>query len=336
ALCAALLHDLGHGPFSHLFENVFETDHEQFTINIILGDTSVNKVLQRVGSDFPEKVASVIDQTYENKLVISMISSQIDADRMDYLLRDAYYTGVSYGHFDMERILRVMRPTKDQLVIKSTGMHAVEDYIMSRYQMYWQVYFHPVTRSADVILLKIFERVKELYENQYTFQFEPTLLLPFFADDIQTEDYLRLDDSVIYYYFQRWQGEDDDILSDLCDRFINRRLFKYIEYDPDTESGKLEKLKQLFIRANIDPSYYLTIDSSKDLPYDVYRSGRVPIYLQMQSGEEKELSTHSVIVESITGKTRKDHKLYYPREKIKKIKDTALQEQICELLNFRP
>src|SRR5699024_5072406 len=83
----------------------------------------------------------VIAKTYTDKLVVSLISSQIDADRMDYLQRDAYYTGVSYGHFDMERILRVMRPIDDQVVIKSTGMHAVEDYIMSRYQMYWQVYF---------------------------------------------------------------------------------------------------------------------------------------------------------------------------------------------------
>src|SRR5699024_6197688 len=124
---------------------------EHFTREIILGDTKVNQVLEQVEAGFAEKVAAVIGKTYHDKLVICLISSQIDADRMDYLQRDAYYTGVSYGHFDMERILRVMRPTKDQVVIKSTGMHAVEDYIMSRYQMYWQVYFHPVTRSAEVI-----------------------------------------------------------------------------------------------------------------------------------------------------------------------------------------
>src|SRR5699024_4811550 len=145
-LCAALLHDLGHGPFSHSFEKVFHLDHERFTKKIILGDTEVNRVLRRVEDGFAERVARVIDKTYEDQLVVSVISSQIDADRMDYLLRDAYYTGVSYGQFDMERILRVMRPTQEQIVIKSTGMHAVEDYILSRYQMYWQVYFHPVIR----------------------------------------------------------------------------------------------------------------------------------------------------------------------------------------------
>jgi uncharacterized protein len=123
-LCAALLHDLGHGPYSHAFENVFDLDHEKFTQAIILGDTEVNTVLRRVSSDFPQKIADVIGKTYPDKLVVSLISSQIDADRMDYLQRDAYFTGVSYGHFDMERILRVMRPSEDQAVVKSSGMHA--------------------------------------------------------------------------------------------------------------------------------------------------------------------------------------------------------------------
>ena len=111
--------------------------------------------------------------------MVSLISSQIDADRMDYLQRDAYYTGVSYGHFDMERILRVMRPREDQIVIKQSGMHAVEDYIMSRYQMYWQVYFHPVTRSAEVILTKILHRAKQLHEEGYIFTHAPVHFIPF-------------------------------------------------------------------------------------------------------------------------------------------------------------
>ncbi len=337
SLCAALLHDLGHGPFSHSFEKVFGLDHEEFTRRIILEDTNVNAILSRVERGFPEKVAQIINKTYQDKLVISIISSQIDADRMDYLLRDAYYTGVSYGQFDMERILRVMRPTADQIVIKSTGMHAVEDYIMSRYQMYWQVYFHPVTRSAEVILTKIFHRAKHLFEQGYHFQMEPTLLFSFFNKEVKLKDYLQLDESVIYYYFQRWQNEKDDILSDLCSRFINRSLFKYVEYDPKKQEKEYKKLKELFYQAGIDPDYYLVIDSSSDLSYDVYRAGegRVPIYLQMPSGEEKELSTHSVIVDSITGKTREDHKMYYPVEKIEMISDAELKEQINKLLYYR-
>ena len=191
-LCAALLHDLGHGPFSHAFEKVFTLDHEKFTQAILTGDTEVNEVLRRVSPDFPQQVADVIGKTYPDKLVVSLISSQIDADRMDYLQRDAYYTGVSYGHFDMERILRVMRPAEEQVVIKFSGMHAVEDYIMSRYQMYWQVYFHPVSRSAEVILMKILHRARHLHDSGYPFLHEPIHFESFFDRTFVLEDYISL------------------------------------------------------------------------------------------------------------------------------------------------
>src|SRR5699024_8228569 len=117
-----------------------------------------------------------------------------------------------------ERILRVMRPTEDQVVIKSTGMHAVEDYIMSRYQMYWQVYFHPVTRSSEVILTKIFHRVKHLYDKGYIFKLEPTHFISFFKNEENLQDYLKLDEAIVYYYFQMWQEETDEVLQDLCER----------------------------------------------------------------------------------------------------------------------
>ncbi len=334
-LSAALLHDVGHGPFSHSFEKVFHLNHEQFTKRILLEDTEIHRVLKAKDPSFPERVARIIDQSYEDQLVVSLISSQIDADRMDYLLRDAYYTGVSYGHFDMERILRVMRARENEIVIKSTGMHAVEDYILSRYQMYWQVYFHPVTRSAEVILTKIFHRVKDLYEKGYAFKVNPTYLTSFFEGDVSLDDYLRLDENVIYYYFQRWQEEEDPILRDLSDRFVNRRLFKYVPYEPEFHGDIFDELHRLFKEAEIDPTYYLVVDSSKDLPYDVYRSdgqGRVPIYLEMPNGKKKELSDHSIIVDSITGKTRKDHKLYYPLDMIQEKSDHPAVKRIMALL----
>lgn len=332
-LCAALLHDLGHGPFSHSFEKVFKLDHEYLTRQIILGDTEVHTLLENVEIGFSQKVADVIGKTYEDQLVVSLISSQIDADRMDYLQRDAYYTGVSYGHFDMERILRVMRPSESQAVIKETGMHAVEDYIMSRYQMYWQVYFHPVTRSAEVILTKVLHRAKYLYENNYQFKVKPSHFISFFKGEISTEDYIKLDENIVMYYFQMWLGESDDILRDLCDRFVNRRLFKYVPHHPDQQQGTWEELCSLFREAGIDPDYYLSVDSSSDLPYDFYRPGeeveeRMPIHLLMPDKTFKELSTHSTIVEAISGKTRTDHKLYYPADLLDKIADANTKERI--------
>lgn len=339
SLCAALLHDLGHGPFSHAFEKVFELDHEYFTQSIILGDTEVNQILNRVEADFPKKVAEVIAKTSENKLVISLISSQIDADRMDYLLRDAYFTGVSYGHFDMERILRVMRPREDQVVFKKSGMHAVEDYIMSRYQMYWQVYFHPVSRSAEVILQKILHRAKELYGQFYQFKHEPKHFITLFSEQPKLKDYLELDESVVLYYFHVWQEEDDPILKDLCYRFLNRNLFKYIEFDPATEYKKYMNLVSLFTKAGINPEYYLVLDSSSDLPYDFYRPGeegeRLPIQLSMPDGEIRELSRESEIVEAISGKRRTDHKLYFPLDLVKDESTKKTEKrQIQELLGM--
>lgn len=339
ALCAALLHDLGHGPFSHSFEKVFAFDHEHFTQEIILGDTEVNQVLSKVEEDFPKKVSEVIGKTSDKKIVISLISSQIDADRMDYLQRDAYFTGVSYGHFDMERILRVMRPHEEQVVIKQTGMHAVEDYIMSRYQMYWQVYFHPVTRSAEVILNKILHRAKELYVAGYSFKHQPLHFTSLFENTLTLEDYLKLDEAVILYYFQIWEEEKDPILSDLCKRFVHRKLFKYVEFDPAKEYKKLSKLSILFEKAGVHPEYYLVVDSSSDLPYDFYRPGeeeeRLPIHLLMKSGEIRELSRESEIVDAISGKRRTDHKLYYPDDLLRDDKiNGEIKQQIRKLLEI--
>ena len=317
-LCAALLHDLGHGPFSHAFENVFETDHEYFTRQILLGNTEVNAVLRRVADDFPEKVAQVIEKTYPNELVVSLISSQIDADRMDYLQRDAYYTGVSYGHFDMERIMRVMRPRENGVVIKESGMHAVEHYIMSRYQMYLQIYFHPVSRSAEVVLNHILKRVKVLCTNNYPFKYEPTPFVSFFRGNVTLEDYIALDENIMMAYFQFWMEEDDEILRDLCRRFVNRKLFQYTNLNPYKQPEVYAQLQRLFLQAGIDPEYYLVHDSTSDLPYDFYRPGiegtKKPIYLLMQDGKQRELSEESQIVEAIAGRIKVDHKVYYPEE----------------------
>ena len=148
-LCAALLHDIGHGAYSHTFEHIFHTNHEQITTQIITDPTTeVDQVLRQISPDFPTQVAAVISHDYPNPQVVQLISSQIDADRMDYLLRDSYYTGTNYGTFDLTRILRVMRPYSKGIAFQISGIHAVEDFIVSRFQMYVQVYFHSVSRSS--------------------------------------------------------------------------------------------------------------------------------------------------------------------------------------------
>ncbi|WP_274365808.1 HD domain-containing protein [Paenibacillus thermotolerans] len=328
-LCAALLHDVGHGPFSHSLEAVFGEHHEQWSCQIILGDTEVNSVLRSVSPDFPELVCSVIRKTYPNEIVVSMISSQLDADRMDYLLRDAYFTGVSYGMFDLDRILRVIRPVQGKLVVKESGMHAVEDYLMSRYQMYWQVYFHSVTRSSDIVLRNIFARAKSLWDSGYKFQFLPPALHKLFEGTLDLEHYMMLDESVVQAAFTLWKSEKDPAISDLCTRFLERKLFKYSVLDTAAKE-RLERLRDSVREAGFDPEYYLQVDLPSDKSYDIYRGGNapgnIPILLLCEGGALAEISTRSDIVRSISGTQSGKPQVYYPEEWVAELarKDSTL------------
>ncbi len=311
ALCAALLHDVGHGAYSHTFEHIFGTNHEQITQAIITSPTTeINQVLRRVSPDFPEKVASVINKTYPNKQVVEMISSQLDADRMDYLLRDAYNTGVKYGTFDLSRILEVMRPYQDGICFEMNGMHAVEDYIVSRFQMYQQVYFHPVSRSMEVILNRLLKRAKlifssEVQSNQQT----PYLLLPFFKGDFNLDDYLQLDDGVLNTYFIHWKRYPDDILSNLASRFIDRKPLKSVKYDKTTVD-LLPRLREIIEQSGFNPDYYTATDNSFDLPYDAYQADKKQIHLMQEDGTLVSLSSVSPLVRAISDKQTGDNRFF--------------------------
>lgn len=321
ALCAALLHDLGHGPYSHTFEHIFNTDHEMWTQRIITSpETEINQVLKQVSDDFPEKVASVIDHTYPNPQVVQMISSQIDADRMDYLLRDAYFTGTKYGMFDLTRILRVMRPYKKGIAFDNDGMHAVEDYVLCRFQMYQQIYFHPVSRGMEVVLTKLLQRAKDLYEHNQMNGFEmPSLLVPFFNKNVTINDYLSLDDGILNTYFTLWQNYPDEILKDLAYRFLSRKPFKSAQYNHETKH-KLPELSELVESAGFDKNYYTAINTSFDLPYDIYNprqnKRKTQIEIMQDDGSLIELSTISRLVNALTGKISGDERFYFPKSMI--------------------
>lgn len=324
ALCAALLHDLGHGPFSHSIEEAFQMHHEDWTCKILLGDTEVGEVLRTVEPDFPDKVAAVIRKDYHNPIVVNLVTSPLDADRMDYLLRDAYFTGVNYGTIDVDRILRMLRPYNGRVVVKESGMHAVEDYLMSRYQMYWQVYFHPVTRSSDIILRQILRRAKELYRGGYTFSFLPHPLPCLFQGEIGVRDYLLLDEALMQTAFMQWKSEPDALLSDLCGRFLDLKLYKYVELETG-ELEMVEQIRQAFEQAGLHPEYDLEIDFPTDLPYDVFRpdeaaAGKQILLLDRQE-RLREISEVSDIVRSISGLQLGKYHLYYPDNKLHAVRD---------------
>lgn len=305
-LCAALLHDVGHGPYSHSFERLSHCSHEQMTMRLILEDTDIHTVLAEADPSLPAQVAAVIQGTCPNPLLCDLISSQLDADRMDYLLRDAYETGTSYGTFDLERILRCLRVKNGRLCIKESGMHSVEDYIMARYHMYWQVYLHPVARAYEVMLQLFFDRYSEVRS-----QLKIDLLENVFRLSELT-CFLELDDCRLVTGLQQASVSDDRILADLADRLLNRRLFDWIEEpDPSQEFQIRRRLEQ----AGLPTLFYLREDVSGSKVYLPYHEDRAQIRVLCADGEVRNLSHQSAIVSALdTIKPSVSRRLYFPKE----------------------
>ena len=305
-LCAALLHDVGHGPYSHSFERLSHCSHEQMTMRLILEDTDIHTVLAEADPSLSAQVAAVIQGTCPNPLLCDLISSQLDADRMDYLLRDAYETGTSYGTFDLERILRCLRVKNGRLCIKESGMHSVEDYIMARYHMYWQVYLHPVARAYEVMLQLFFDRYSEVRS-----QLKIDLLENVFHLSELT-CFLELDDYRLVTGLQQASVSDDRILADLADRLLNRRLFDWIEEpDPSQEFQIRQRLEQ----AGLPTLFYLREDVSGSKVYLPYHEDRAQIRVLCADGEVRNLSHQSAIVSALdTMKPSVSRRLYFPKE----------------------
>ncbi|MCF0110684.1 MAG: HD domain-containing protein [Erysipelotrichaceae bacterium] len=313
-MVAALLHDIGHGPFSHSFEQISSYSHEDYTCNIILRDSKIHDILYAEDPDLPNDVANVIRHTHPNPLLVQMVSSQLDADRMDYLLRDAYFTGTSYGEYDLERVLRTVRVRDHRMVVKESGIHTIEDYIMARYHMYWQVYYHPVGRSYEAILHGLFERLRDVYEEDPEDVSHLMMFLPLLQHQMLTNrELLELDECSCQYGFQLMSKCKDTILRDLSDRALNRRLF---DYDTIVSVEQEYSYKQWISSMGYDPEYYMYVDRTEARPYEPYKGQEEnEILVLMRDGTVKRLSEASVIVNAIlNGQNKNEKKVFYPKE----------------------
>ncbi len=258
---AGLLHDLGHGPFSHSFEKVSTINHEQWTIAIIQNEQSqINQVLKAFNID-AQAVCQIIAKTHPNKILLSLVSSQLDCDRMDYLLRDSYHTGVEYGNFDIDWIMENLRIVNNEIVYDEKALFAIENYLLGRCHMYWQIYNHKVGISFDYLLVNIFKRLKYLFTKNFKFKSDISLVELLLQENnpeqLNVSHYLQLDDYSLMSFFSLLAKEEDNILQDLTDRIVNRRFFKLIT---NVSANDLKNYQKLLVAGNYDLDYYLIIE----------------------------------------------------------------------------
>lgn len=314
-LCAALLHDIGHGPFSHTAEEIFGFNHEYWTRRILREVPAIRTLLDRVSPS----LWSAIDQVYTHQhpipLIWQLVSSQLDCDRLDYLLRDSYFTGATYGHLDLDRILMALEyePHSQQLVVARKGLAAIEHYLVVRYFMYAQVYNHPKNLSATWILEQAFGRARELLQQGHLGADDiVTAWLTQPQDCLPLETYLAGNDTVFSYHLQRWQTDTDPLLADLCRRFLDRDLLKTLEVTelPTAQQNQLAAALQDQLAAlGLDGPRYSGLRHTWSRGYTLYQRG-----IKLHRDDQlQDLNQISPLVQTLTQPSERIW-LLYPRE----------------------
>ena len=276
-LCAILFHDIGHGPFSHALEHsiVDSVHHEQISAYL----------MERLNKDSNGKfdiAIKIFNGNYHKKFLHQLVSSQLDMDRLDYLARDSFFSGVVEGQVGSERIIKMLDVVNDELVVEEKGIYSIEKFIVARRFMYWQVYLHKTVLSAEFMLVNVLKRAKKLAEEGETLFCSPSLFYflynkvgkaDFEKDETAIQHFIQLDDFDIMSAIKVWQHHEDRVLAELAKGLVNRNLFKIeMQRDPISESLVQEKVAQIAKELKMteeEASYFVISNEVYNRAYDV-------------------------------------------------------------------
>lgn len=289
---AILLHDIGHGPFSHALEHtlVSGVHHEELSLMIMheMNDQMDGRL---------QLALDIFNGNYAKPFLYQLISGQLDVDRMDYLTRDSFFTGVNEGVIGYDRILKMFTVHNDQLMIEEKGIYSVEKFLIARRQMYWQVYLHKAVLAAEKMLVKIVERVKAIYSDD-DIRLCTNSPLDYFLgsfngnmDKESLELFCNMDDDDMMFAIKRWSNHPDIVLSTLCKGILNRRLLKCHLHDNPVNEEALERLKEkvaIQLGISVEEASFLVF--SGEAVNTIYTSDDEQILVHFKNGTVKNIS----------------------------------------------
>lgn len=300
-MAAMLLHDLGHGPLSHTLEHTFLHGVTHEDISLML--------MERMGRDLGHSLQTAIDiyrGTYPKRFLHELVCSQLDMDRLDYLCRDSFFTGVREGIIGVARIIKMLDVKDDQLVVEQKGIYTLENYLMARRLMYWQVYLHKTALAAAEMLTVALERAKELVNGGIQLPCSPSLLY-FLKNDVTPQfakthpewldHYVQLDDNEIETAMKCWAACNDPVLARLAAGYTHRHLFKAIEADaPVTEATLQSHREQIARRLNITLHEASYLVRSREIGQTLYSTHDDHISILMKDGSVRDISRFSELL----------------------------------------
>ncbi|HUZ58737.1 MAG TPA: HD domain-containing protein [Hanamia sp.] len=305
AKIAILLHDIGHGPYSHALENILikEVNHEE--ISLLL--------MKKMNKEFGGKMQTAIDiftNRYPKKFLHQLVSGQLDVDRMDYLIRDSFFTGVSEGVIGYDRIIKMLTVQNGELMIEEKGINSIEKFLISRRFMYWQVYLHKTVLCAEKMLVKIIERARTIKAKSPSKVFNIFLNEEYESNKIETllDDFCALDDYDVLFSIKSWIHHPDKVLSVLCKSLINRHLLK-IKYSAHEISGKLldekTEIAKEYLKINKEESGYFVFKGETEI--ETYNHKMEHIHILFKDGTVKDISEvdNALINQSLFGSVKK-------------------------------